>query len=160
MLSAPVFWEGLSTEPMEPTPPRGQYKPTTGLPSSGWFIRPQRERILCGCYDTGVTNPTAADYQFGTTDKRFLRGAENTGRTISVFTSSDDNVSMVSEGTLCFSAIAGFTLEAVPDATSIDLVIGTNPLELTLVDGGNEVPLPFIKVTLHMLLKPVRDRLT
>ncbi len=131
------------------TATKGTVQTDNGLAQLRLVYPAQRERILCGCYGTGVTNPTAADYQFGTTDKRFLRGsgaaAENTGRTISVFTSSDDNVSMASEGTLCFSAIAGFTLEAVPD--EIGGPAGTYPIALTLYDGGDEVLLPFVAVS-------------
>jgi hypothetical protein len=52
---------------------------------------------------------------------------------------------MVDEGTLCFSAIAGFTLSAVPDELAGN-VGNTFSLTLTLVDGGDEVPLPFINV--------------
>ena len=136
------------------TATKGTVQTDNGLAQLRLVYPAQRERILCGCYGTGVTNPTAADYQFGTTDKRFLRGsgaaAENTGRTISVFTSSDNNVSMASEGTLCFSAIAGFTLEAVPD--EVGEPAGTYPIALTLYDGGDEVRLPFVAVSYGVVI--------
>lgn len=63
-------------------------------------------------------------------------------RVITVFTSSDEKVSMVDEGTLCFSPIADFTLEAVPEELFED-----GDIKLSLVDGGDEVPLPFVEVT-------------
>ncbi|RJP35992.1 MAG: hypothetical protein C4548_16565, partial [Desulfobacteraceae bacterium] len=66
----------------------------------------------------------------------------NSARVISVFTSSDEGVTMVNEGTLVFSSIAGWKLTAAPDAIS-----GTSDIALSLVDGGDEVPLPFIEVT-------------
>jgi len=66
----------------------------------------------------------------------------NSARVISVFTSSDENVSMVDEGTLVFSSIAGWKLEALPVEISADTTI-----TLSLVDGGDEVPLPFMTVT-------------
>lgn len=62
-------------------------------------------------------------------------------RVITVFSTSDDTATMVDEGTLGFSSIAGWTLSASPESIS-----GTDDIFLRVVDGGDEVPLPFINV--------------
>jgi len=63
-------------------------------------------------------------------------------RVITVAAASDDSATMVSEGNLCFSAIAEWTLTAVPTSIS-----STTDVTLEVVDGGDEIPLPFVTVT-------------
>ena len=127
---------------------KGTVQTDNGLAQLRLVYPAQPSTILCGCYG------------FGTTDKRFVRGtgtaAENTGRVISVFTSSDDKVSMVSEGTLCFSSIAGASLTAVPDSIGGPGTGGPPPgfdIELELRDGGDGVLLPFIQVTASVVIE-------
>jgi hypothetical protein len=112
------------------TATKGTVRTQNGLAQLRLVYPANKNRILVGCYPSGV-------------DTRHL--PQNSARVITVFTSSDDRVSMVDEGTLCFSAIAGFTLSAVPDELA-GKIGNTFSLTLTLVDGGDEVPLPFIDV--------------
>ncbi|MCF8024234.1 MAG: hypothetical protein K9K82_01950 [Desulfobacteraceae bacterium] len=66
-------------------------------------------------------------------------------RVITVFTCSDSGATLVDEGTLAFSSIAGWNLEATPKSIS-----GSASIELELVDGGDEVPLPFVPISAHI----------
>jgi hypothetical protein len=112
------------------TATKGTVSTQNGLAQLRLVYPANKNRILVGWYPSGV-------------DTRHL--PLNSARVITVFTSSDDRVSMVDEGTLWFSAIPGFTLSAVPDELAGN-VGDTFSLTLTLVDGGDEVPLPFIDV--------------
>jgi len=107
---------------------KGTVQTENGLGQLRLVYPANKNRILVGCYG----DPTI--------DTRHQPAGS--ARVITVFTSSDENVSMVDKGTLCFSAIAGLTLGAVPEALSSD-----GSVELSLVDGGDEVPLPFVGVT-------------
>lgn len=58
-----------------------------------------------------------------------------------VAASSDDRATTINGGEFCFAPIAGFTLTATPSILS-----GGGIASLKVVDGGDEVPLPFIPV--------------
>jgi hypothetical protein len=59
-----------------------------------------------------------------------------------VATSTNGDAALVDEGTLCFAAIAGGTLVALPSAVSASTTIS-----LTLRDGGDTIPLPFVGIS-------------
>ncbi len=120
------------------TATKGTVRTKHGLAQLRLVYPANRHTIHVGGYDPGI-------------DTRY--SPLNSARVITVFTSSDDRVSMVDEGTLIFSSIAGWKLDAIPNKISSSVEIA-----LTLVDGGDEVPLPFIPIAASILYdKPGMD---
>jgi hypothetical protein len=109
------------------TATKGTVQTDSGLAQLRLVYPANRHTIHVGGYDTGI-------------DTRYA--PLNSARVISVFTSSDENVSMVDEGTLIFSSIAPWNLTAIPDEIS-----GDEDIDLTLRDGGDNIRLPFIEIT-------------
>ncbi len=63
-------------------------------------------------------------------------------RVISVFSTSDDSATLVDEGTLAFSSIAGWEVSARPEEIS-----SSHRVRLHVIDGGDGIPLPFVRLS-------------
>ncbi|PLX87195.1 MAG: hypothetical protein C0618_07305 [Desulfuromonas sp.] len=68
-------------------------------------------------------------------------------KVIVVAASSDDSATTVDEGQFCFTPIAGFGLAASPAKLN-----GTGTVLLEVVDGGDEIPVPYTFVSAYVTI--------
>ncbi len=66
----------------------------------------------------------------------------SSARVFMVASATSGSATLVDEGTMCFTPIAGFTLESAVSSVSGSATVG-----MTLRDGGDTIPLPFFPIS-------------
>jgi hypothetical protein len=151
-LASGEFWAGasLSGAQIFGADPSGNLTVGTGVTTNG--VAELRvtypatvDTILTGCYGY----PYSAGNGSAAYSDRDKRDSVPQSRQVVVAASSGTTATAVTQGTFCFSAIAGGTI--TPDVSSVALPKSTAAtIGLTIRDGGDKIPLPYDGFTCYV----------